>query len=531
MTIIGSYAVRNEIGRGGMGVVYEAVHTTLSRLAAVKVLLAQFTRDPGIVQRFFNEARAASTIRHPGIVEIYDFGFTPAGDAYIVMELLEGESLGARLQRLGQLPALVAAGIARQIAAALGAAHRIGIVHRDLKPDNIFLVPDAEVSGGERVKLLDFGIAKLTVDDRHASQTSTGIVVGTPTYMSPEQCAGSRHLDARSDLYALGCLLYRMLAGRVPFEGDVGWVIGAHQHLAPPPLEQLAPGTPAAIATLVARLLAKTPDARPASATEVAEALRQVPMEPRLPDLVRAVARPPTPSEPTTLSAGVGVDDGRARQAAPRRGYRIALPVAAVLAVGAAVAVLATGGGSRSTTDTAAVAAVGVTDAMTPIVPTVAESPSPVPAAPPVDAAAPTPAVDGATAPTPPRSPVEAPPTHRDPPREPPRPSPHPAPPPVAAPVATTAPAPPLVDAAALVDAALADVRADRYSGTLDKCQRALAAAPSPGVRIEATELCARAACKLKSPSLAARYVRGLDGARRTHVVAWCRQFGLAFDP
>ncbi len=531
MTIIGSYAVRSEIGRGGMGVVYEAVHTTLSRLAAVKVLLAQFTRDPGIVQRFFNEARAASTIRHPGIVEIYDFGFTPAGDAYIVMELLEGESLGARLQRLGQLPASVAAGIARQIAAALGAAHRIGIVHRDLKPDNIFLVPDAEVSGGERVKLLDFGIAKLTVDDRHASQTSTGIVVGTPTYMSPEQCAGSRHLDARSDLYALGCLLYRMLAGRVPFEGDVGWVIGAHQHLAPPPLEQLAPGTPAAIATLVARLLAKTPDARPASATEVAEALRQVPMEPRLPDLVRAVARPPTPSEPTTLSAGVGVDDVRARQAALRRGHRIALSVAAVLAVGAAVAVLATRGGPRSTTDTAAVSSAHVTAPVAglPVVtPEATTGPAAILDAGAAPDAAPSIAEElDVTAPDRP-SPTRRPPRAPGPaaPVEPP-------PPPPPAPMAAPAPAraPPPADAAALVDAALADVRADRYSGTLDKCQRALAAAPSPGVRVEATELCARAACKLKSPSLAARYVRGLDGARRTHVVAWCRQFGLAFDP
>ena len=263
---LGSYTIERELGRGGMGAVYLAVHAMLGRKAAVKLLRPELSRDPSTVQRFFTEARAASAIKHPSIVEIYDFGVAPDGAAYIVMELLDGESLATRLARLGRLPVATALVFARQIATALAAAHRAGIVHRDLKPDNAFLVADPEVAGGERVKLLDFGIAKLT-GDGGVAHTTTGAIMGTPHYMSPEQCEGSRAVDHRADLYSLGCMLFQMITGRLPFEGDgVGGIIGMHLYVAPPALRTLAPDAPAAVEALVARLLAKDPAERPASA-------------------------------------------------------------------------------------------------------------------------------------------------------------------------------------------------------------------------------------------------------------------------
>ena len=207
---LGAYTIERELGRGGMGAVYLAVHAMLGRKAAVKLLRPELSRDPSTVQRFFTEARAASAIKHPSIVEIYDFGVAPDGAAYIVMELLDGESLATRLARLGRLPVATALVFARQIATALAAAHRAGIVHRDLKPDNAFLVADPEVAGGERVKLLDFGIAKLT-GDGGVAHTTTGAIMGTPHYMSPEQCEGSRAVDHRADLYSLGCMLFQMI--------------------------------------------------------------------------------------------------------------------------------------------------------------------------------------------------------------------------------------------------------------------------------------------------------------------------------
>ncbi|MBL8620131.1 MAG: serine/threonine protein kinase [Myxococcales bacterium] len=298
---LGSYTIERELGRGGMGAVYLAVHTMLGRKAAVKLLRSELSRDPSTVQRFFTEARAASAIKHPSIVEIYDFGVAPDGAAYIVMELLDGESLATRLARLGRLPVATALVIARQIATALAAAHRAGIVHRDLKPDNAFLVADPEVAGGERVKLLDFGIAKLT-GDGGVAHTTTGAIMGTPHYMSPEQCEGSRAVDHRADLYSLGCMLFQMISGRLPFEGDgVGGIIGMHLYVAPPALRTLAPDAPAAVEALVARLLAKDPAARPASADELAAQLGQ---------LGAASGAPVAVPTPAPVAAGAPVDLG-----------------------------------------------------------------------------------------------------------------------------------------------------------------------------------------------------------------------------
>src|SRR5207248_990205 len=158
-----------------------------------------------------------TTVRHPGIVEIYDFGFLADGCAYIVMEFLDGQGLAGRIAARGRMPALEALSIARQIAGALSAAHGKSIVHRDLKPDNVFLVRDPEMPSGERIKLLDFGIAKLAGDTGiNAQKTRTGAVMGTPTYMAPEQCRGVG-VDHCADLYALGCILFEMLCGRPPF--------------------------------------------------------------------------------------------------------------------------------------------------------------------------------------------------------------------------------------------------------------------------------------------------------------------------
>ncbi len=192
--------------------------------------------------RFFNEARAVSAIQHPGIVELYDFGYMDDGSAYIVMELLRGETLASRIAGRGRLTEAEALAIVRGIAGALGAVHAKGIVHRDIKPENLFLVPDPEAAAGERVKVLDFGIAKLTDDPGALSQTSTHAMFGTPMYMSPEQCRGAGQVDHRADLYALGCVLFEMLAGVPPFVSEgAGEVIGAHLHVAPPALRTLVP--------------------------------------------------------------------------------------------------------------------------------------------------------------------------------------------------------------------------------------------------------------------------------------------------
>jgi serine/threonine-protein kinase len=224
-----------------MGVVYLARHVTLGRRAAIKVLRPALSSNQDIVSRFFNEARAVTAVRHPGIVEVFDFGFLEDRTAYIIMEYLEGESLAARLRR-GRSTITVTLTIVRAIARALQAAHEQGIVHRDLKPDNVFLVPDSELPSGERVKLLDFGIAKLAFGDGNASHTTTGTVMGTPTYMSPEQCRGAGSVDHRADLYSLGCVAYEMLCGQPPFvaDGPGDARSGSREHRSPKVVRSIA---------------------------------------------------------------------------------------------------------------------------------------------------------------------------------------------------------------------------------------------------------------------------------------------------
>jgi serine/threonine protein kinase len=272
---LGSYRVVSKIGEGGMGVVYLAAHTFLERKAAVKVLLPAFSNDQEVVNRFVNEAKAATVIHHPGIVQVFDFGKLPDGRAYLVMEFLEGESLDQRLKRLGRLSVLDALRITHHCASALAAAHQAGIVHRDLKPENIFLVPDPQIDGGERAKILDFGIAKLTDDQHRGSvKTRTGSVMGTPTYMAPEQCLGAGEVDHRADIYALACVMFHLLCGRPPFVYQgVGELLVAHVREPAPWARSINPEVPAAVDAALQRALVKEPNQRFASMAEFAAAL------------------------------------------------------------------------------------------------------------------------------------------------------------------------------------------------------------------------------------------------------------------
>jgi serine/threonine-protein kinase len=273
---IGQYRIVRKIGAGGMGLVFLGEHTLLGRRAAIKTLLPSVAANHEIVERFFNEARATSAISDPGVIQVFDFGYHVDGTAYIVMELLEGESLSARIERLGKLSLVDALRIGRQIAGSLGVAHAHAIIHRDLKPENIFLVPDAEAQGGERTKILDFGICKMG-DATDAALTQSGVMIGTPVYMSPEQCRGAGGIDQRSDIYAFGCLVFHMLTGRPPFVREApGELIVAHLQEEPAAPSAFVSGLPAGVDALVARCLAKRADDRFQSMAEVHAALGEL---------------------------------------------------------------------------------------------------------------------------------------------------------------------------------------------------------------------------------------------------------------
>jgi serine/threonine protein kinase len=273
---IGAYTIRRRLGAGGMGEVYLAEHRHIDRKAAIKVLLPELSSNQAVVERFFNEARAASRIKHDGIVEIVDCDRHTDGSAYIVMEFLEGESLGESLRRVGRFDLSVAVGVVGQVADALAAAHAKGIIHRDLKPDNIFLAATPRSDPPIAVKVLDFGIAKLVGEEGYETRrTQSGALIGTPLYMSPEQCRGTGQIDPRADIYALGCILFELLAGRTPFtHAGAGELFVAHISEPAPDLGTLV-SVPPAIAALVASMLAKAPGDRPASMEVVAHALAQ----------------------------------------------------------------------------------------------------------------------------------------------------------------------------------------------------------------------------------------------------------------
>ncbi|HEX4449436.1 MAG TPA: serine/threonine-protein kinase [Kofleriaceae bacterium] len=344
--VIGNYNVVRKLGEGGMGAVYLGQHTLLGRHAAIKVLLPALSTRPDIVNRFFNEARAATSINDPGIVQIFDFGIHTDGSAFIVMEFLEGETLDDRIRNLGRLHPRDALRIARQVAASLGAAHAQHIVHRDLKPENVFLVHDSEVAYGERAKVLDFGIAKLQADASNKVKTSAGAVMGTPLYMSPEQCNGAGDLDHRSDIYALGCVLFHALVGKPPFDGDgMGAIIVAHLTEPPPIASTRVDGIAPEVDAVLARCLAKLPAERFQTMAEVVTALGRIQGIATGPPTAPGATPVPVwsaqttlrsiPPTPTTLGASAG--QVAASPTGRRAGWIVAVAAAMVAAAGTAI--------------------------------------------------------------------------------------------------------------------------------------------------------------------------------------------------
>jgi serine/threonine protein kinase len=265
----GKYRFVSELGRGGMGTVWRARNIHVDREVALKLILPEVPKHPELVARFQNEARVAARIGHAGICDILDLELTPLGPV-IVMELLRGENLAQRIAREGRLQVHVAVAIVREALVALEAAHRAGIIHRDLKPENIFLhQPDV---GTTLVKLMDFGISKFI--DRAGAQTASGVIMGTPEYMAPEQIGGAAGADARADVWAIGAVLYKALTGVDAFTGDsFAAILLAVASEPPAPLETLGRAVPRGLSAVIMRCLSKKPDDRFSSARELADAL------------------------------------------------------------------------------------------------------------------------------------------------------------------------------------------------------------------------------------------------------------------
>jgi serine/threonine protein kinase len=276
LVLDGKWRLTRVIGRGGRGVVYEAQHVAFGKRVALKFIEAEAATDPEMSARFRREAEAASAVESAHIVHIFDTGVTPAGAPYLVMELLRGETLGERIRRAGPLSVTASLQIVGQVLRGLSPAHRAGVIHRDLKPDNLFLVEREDDE--PFVKILDFGISKITRETGEtgmATLTRKGAVLGTPYYMSPEQAQGDATIDARTDIFSLGAILYECLTGQAPhaeiksYEG----IIVARCTRDPIPLRQLNPDVPEALEIVVARALARNRDARYASAHELLDAL------------------------------------------------------------------------------------------------------------------------------------------------------------------------------------------------------------------------------------------------------------------
>ena len=266
------YRILRKLGEGGMGVVYLAEHVVIEKKIALKVLFPDLTRRADLVQRFIQEAKSASRIGHENVIDITDFGQSPEGYVFIAMEYLSGQDLGQLLKSAGSLPWARAQPIIVQIVKALRAAHERGIIHRDMKPENIFIIPRDD--GREFVKVLDFGIAKVMgLDEDVPRLTCTGMIFGTPEYMSPEQAQG-QPVDHRVDIYAVGCIMFHVLTGRVPFKADsfMG-ILSKHMMEAPESPRALNPAIDPAIEAVILRAMQKDPAKRFQSMRELLQAL------------------------------------------------------------------------------------------------------------------------------------------------------------------------------------------------------------------------------------------------------------------
>ena len=321
--LAGKYRIEDKIDEGGMGCVYRATHVLMEKVVAVKVLHPALAADDKIVQRFTREAKAASRISHPHAINVTDFGESDNGVVYLVMEYLRGRTLKDVVRAGGPMTLQRTVEIVRQVAGALETAHHEGVVHRDLKSDNIML---EEAASGDWAKVLDFGIAKIQQTERSVHETDPGLtapnlIIGTPQYMSPEQCSQSSEIDARSDIYSFGVIVYELLAGHVPFTGDSPTAIMMKHIQEPPPsiLEERK-DLPAEVGRVIARALAKRPEDRFQKAGELAAALAASAEDAPLADAAAAAAvfdterigSPTSPNEPARTTVVAGADEDEA---------------------------------------------------------------------------------------------------------------------------------------------------------------------------------------------------------------------------
>jgi serine/threonine protein kinase len=335
--LAGKYRIDEKIDEGGMGCVYRATHVLMEKVVAVKVLHPALAADDKIVARFTREAKAASRISHPHAIVVTDFGESENGVVYMVMEYLRGRTLKDIIRAEGPMPLARAVEIVRQVAGALDAAHAEGVIHRDLKSDNIMLEETA--SGGDWAKVLDFGIAKIQqdVDKTDPGLTAPNLIIGTPQYMSPEQCSQASDIDARSDIYSFGIILFEMLAGHVPFAGDSPTAT-MMKHLQEPPPSVLdeRKDLPAGVGLVVVRALAKRPEDRFQKAGELADALAVAAAEDVPAPVAGAIDTdriviPTTPNEPARTTLVTEDEDATVVSASHARPTTDELPAPVVL--------------------------------------------------------------------------------------------------------------------------------------------------------------------------------------------------------
>jgi serine/threonine-protein kinase len=364
-TLASKYLIEELISRGGMGSVYLGKHVLMEKTVAIKVLRPSLALDDNVVRRFSREAKAASRISHPHAVSVTDFGESENGVVFLVMEYLDGRTLKDTIKSEGPMKLDRVIEIVRQVAGALDAAHDQGVVHRDLKSDNIML---SETNGGEWAKVLDFGIAKIQQSESYdADITAANLVIGTPQYMSPEQCSHSATIDARADVYSLGIIIYEMLAGQLPFTGESPTIIMMKQVQDPPPtILDLRPDLPVAVSSVIAKALAKQPADRQQRAGELSRELTEAASASESPQVIAApatipnapVAAPVDDDEVTLVRAReVSTSTVRTNEFEPQAGetplagvrpWRFLAPAAiALVAVFALVFVLTRGSGQN----------------------------------------------------------------------------------------------------------------------------------------------------------------------------------------